>query len=170
MDLMLRLLHSEIFMNFRILSVAVLATLISGCAQTPRREAAAPVAAPAKVVVLKELAGTRWTLSVLEGNRVYPSNSGWATPGLDFARDEQSVTGFAGVNRFGGRYTQDGAALTFGPLALTRRIGPVEQTELEARFTRVLSGVTGWRQRGENLELISAGRVGAVFTPVVQKK
>jgi heat shock protein HslJ len=157
-------------MKARILFLSSALVIFSGCAHSVEwlnSPVPAPKTAPA---VITELAGTRWTLSVLDGSAVYPSTSGWATPGIEFAKDQQTVTGFAGVNRFGGRYTQDGAALTFGPLALTRRIGPAEQMELESRFTRILSGVTGWRQRGEKIELISAGRVGAVFTPVVQKK
>lgn len=123
-----------------------------------------------KVQKITDLTGTRWTLIVLEGQPIEPSSTGWAAPGLDFAADGQSVVGFSGVNRFGGRYSQDGAALDFGPLAMTRRAGPPELMQTESRFTRVLSSVTGWRQRGANLELIAANQVGAVLAPVVGKK
>jgi heat shock protein HslJ len=157
-------------MKARILLLSSVLALLSGCAHQVEwlnRPIPPPQAAPVKIT---DLAGSRWLLTTLDGQPVSESSSGWATPGIDFANDGQSVSGFAGVNRFGGRYTQDGAALTFGPLALTRRIGPAEQMELESRVTRILSGVTGWRQRGEKLELISAGRVGAVFKPIPSKK
>jgi len=155
-------------MKFRILLLVLSAVLVSGCAQSSHKAPAAPN--PEKVTAIKELGDTRWTLSVLEGQAVAFSASGWDTPSLDFAADQQSVTGLAGVNRFGGRYAQDGAALTFGPLALTRRIGPAEQMDLESRYTRVLSGVTGWRQLGAQIELIADGKVGAVLSPVAVKK
>lgn len=175
MDLAPALFHPARCMNSRTLYLVLGCLALAGCAQTPRRAPAAapatsPATTPAKVVKLKELAGTRWTLSVLDARPVAPSTEGWASPGLDFLPDGQSTSGFSGVNRFGGRYLQDGGTLTFGPLALTRRLGPPEQMDLESSYTRALGQVTGWRQRGMDLELIGNGRVLAVFAPRTDKE
>jgi heat shock protein HslJ len=157
-------------MKVRILILALFAVLLAGCVQTSQRAPSTRSPKAVKVRELTELTGTRWTLSVLDGQAIVPSATGWAAPGIDFADDGQSASGFSGVNRFGGRYIQDGAALTFGPLAMTRRAGPPDLMETERRFTRVLSGATGWRQRGADIELIAAKQVGAVLTPVAAKK
>jgi heat shock protein HslJ len=158
-------------MNVRILALAFVSVLLVGCAQNSHRAPVSTSPAPVTIQKITDLSGTRWTLIALEGEPIQPSSTGWAAPGIDFAANGQSVVGFSGVNRFGGRYTQDGAALEFGPLAMTRRAGPPDLMQTESRFTRILSGVTGWRQRGANLELIAAHQVGAVLAPVpVNKK
>jgi heat shock protein HslJ len=173
MDLRLRLIQPIRFMKARIVSLSLLSLLLTGCAQSiawlnsPIPPAQPLQPQPAKVT---DLAGTYWTLSVLEGQAIVPSSTGWAAPGLEFSADGQSAVGFSGVNRFSGRYTQDGAALEFGPLAMTRRAGPPDLMQTESRFTRILSGVTGWRQRGANIELIAANQVGAVLAPISVKK
>jgi heat shock protein HslJ len=170
MDLGRRFFHCRLFMNLRILTLIPVAALLAGCANSMEWINSPVPPVQVEAVKITDLTGTRWTLSVLDGQAILPSSTGWASPGLDFAADGQSVSGFSGVNRFGGRYAQDGAALTFGPLAMTRRAGPPELMQTESRFTRILSGVTGWRQRGASIELIAANQVGAVLAPVVEKK
>lgn len=149
------------------------AFLLCGCATSNRTvsgDAAseAPAAAPvAQVEALEELAGTSWIVTELAG---MPAPAGetdetdaqaWPPQSLEFSANGQQASGHAGVNRFFGRYTQDKAALRFGPLALTRRAGPPRQTELERTYTSVLSGVVAWRQEGENLVLATAGNARA---------
>lgn len=146
------------------------ALVMAGCATrpVPRPADTAPgaaVSAPApKIEVLKELAGTSWVLTELDGQAAITPPQGWDPLGLEFGREGLRATGNAGVNRFGGRYTQDGAELVFGPLALTRRLGPAELMAAEQRYTQVLSRVSAWRQDGERLVLITPGdKRAAVF-------
>ncbi len=124
------------------------------CASRPIHSAGAQVSAPvsAKTPVLKSLAGTSWTVVELAG-AVVNSTEGWPAPSVEFDVNGQGATGHGGVNRFGGRYSESGAALSFGPLAMTRRIGPAAQMQLETTYTQVLSRVVGWRQQGAQVIL-----------------
>lgn len=135
-----------------------------GCASSARPTpaatlpgtAAASVPAP-KIPVIKDLAGTRWIVIELEGGPAAPAAGGWAAQSLEFDRDGCRFTGHGGVNRFGGRYTQEGRQLGFGPLAMTRRVGPAARMEAEQRYTQVLSRVLNWRQDGFNVVLTGPG-------------
>lgn len=143
--------------------------LLVGCATRPAPHPAetmpgATSAEGAKVKAIKELAGTSWVLVEIDGQAATPPPAGWSQLSLEFGREGLRATGNAGVNRFGGRYEQYDAELTFGPLALTRRIGPAELMEEERRYTHVLSRVVGWYQDGERLVLVTPGeKRAAVF-------
>jgi heat shock protein HslJ len=148
----------------------VSALVVGGCATRPAPSPAATApgaavsASAPRFEVLKELAGTAWVLAELDGQPVIAPPAGWDPLSLEFGREGLRATGNAGVNRFGGRYTQEGAELVFGPLALTRRLGPAELTAAEQRYTQVLSSVNGWRQDGERLILVTTGdKRAAVF-------
>ncbi len=136
--------------------------VLVGCAShTPRTSSALlsdAAAAPApKIPAIKTLAGARWIVTELGGAPAAPATDGWAAQSLEFDPDGLRFTGHGGVNRFGGRYTEDGRKLVFGPLAMTRRAGPAARMEAEQRYTQVLSRVTGWRQDGFDLVLIGPG-------------
>jgi heat shock protein HslJ len=119
-----------------------------------------------KIKVIKELAGTSWMLVELDGETVQTPPSGWSLQSLSFGKEGLRATGNAGVNRFGGRYQQYDGELSFGPLALTRRIGPEGIMAAEQRYTQVLSRVVAWRQDGERLILLTPGeKRAAVFDP-----
>ena len=144
---------------------------LAACASRPQPRAVdtAPGAtaelAP-KIKVIKELAGTSWVLAELDGEAVQPPPAGWSPQSLSFGKEGLGATGNAGVNRFGGRYQQYDAELSFGPLALTRRIGPETIMAAEQRYTQVLSRVVAWRQDGERLILLTSGeKRAAVFDP-----
>lgn len=144
------------------LSLSLSALVFAGCASRsmPRpadTEPGAPVREPVKVKVIKELAGSSWVLAELDGRAVPTPPEGWLARSLSFDANGLRVTGHAGVNGFGGRYSQHGSELSFGPLALTRRAGPPELMDAESRYTQVLSRVVGWRQDGENLVLLTPG-------------
>ncbi len=139
-----------------------LSLALVGCASrtTPKPADTAPGAvaaavAQADIPVLKQLAGTQWIVIKLGGEAVAPLVQGWAAQSLEFDRDGRRATGHGGVNRFGGRFEQDGAKLSFGPLAMTRRLGPPEQMALETRYTEMLSSVVGWKQEGLHVVLIN---------------
>lgn len=143
------------------LSVSVL--FLAGCVSrpAPRPSDTAPgpeasVPAP-KIEVIEELAGTSWLLVELGDSPVEAAPAGWSPQSLEFGEVGLRATGHAGINHFGARYSQEGEELSFGPLAMTRRIGPEALMEAEKRYTEVLSRVKGWRQDGERLILITAG-------------
>ncbi|MEZ5997966.1 MAG: YbaY family lipoprotein [Hyphomonas sp.] len=54
------------------------------------------------------------------------------------------VTGLASCNNYTGSYTQDGSALTVGPLAMTRKMCPEALMNQEMKFTGILARVTGF--------------------------
>ncbi len=147
---------------------------LTACAaprSSPRPADTAPGAAAAqvapKIKVIKELAGTSWVLVELDGEPVGAPPAGWDPRSLEFGKEALRATGNAGVNRFGGRYDQYDGELGFGPLALTRRIGPEAIMEDERRYTQVLSRVVAWRQDGTRLVLITPGhKRAAVFERV----
>ena len=112
---------------------------------------------PVKIPVIRSLAGTSWTVVELAGGNAVNATNDWPAPSLEFDRNGQTATGHGGVNRFGGRYSESGASLSFGPLALTRRIGPEAQMQIEAAYTLALSRVEGWRQQGAQLILTGPG-------------
>jgi heat shock protein HslJ len=155
-----------------VLSLLALSLAAAGCASrssgTDRSAVGeAPAAKPAAVI--KSLANTRWTLVSLDG-AAESAVAGWPAQSLEFDADGERATGHAGVNRFGGRFEQDGGGLRFGPLAMTRRAGPPAQMEIERRYTVVLSAVTGWRQEGANLVLVTpASDRAAVLAPSTAK-
>ena len=110
-----------------------------------------------KAEVLKSLAGTSWLVIELDGQAASAPVEGWEPLSLEFDAAGTSVAGNAGVNRFAGRYSSRGSDLTFGPLAMTRRLGPPAQMEKERQFTESISQVVAWRQSGTNVVLLDAG-------------
>lgn len=156
-----------------VLLVSVASVFLAACAtrRAPLPADTAPGATPhvatPKIEVLEELAGSSWLLEELGGQVVAEPPEGWSPRSLEFGAEGLRATGHAGVNRFGGRFEQDGARLTFGPLAMTRRAGPEDLMEGEQRYTQVLSQVVAWRQDGNRLVLLTPGeRRAAVFRRV----
>lgn len=109
-----------------------------------------------------------WVLVALEGQAVEVAEER-GRPTLRFDPKEPRVSGMGGVNRYGGRYTIEGAALTFGPLMATKMAGPPEQNALETRYLWVLEATTSWRlAKSGELELLAGTRVVARFAPRAQ--
>ena len=77
--------------------------------------------------------------------------------------DGESVSGFAGVNRFSGGLAAEGPFL-FGPLATTRMAGPAPAIELETRYLAMLQQATGWRLEDSRLVLVADGGTIATFS------
>lgn len=148
------------------------AAALSGCVSqssvsAPGEAPTSPAKAPA---VLKELAGTSWVLRDLDGELVDAEAAAgeptWPALSVSFGADGLSVAGHGGLNRFGGRYSQQKESLVFGPLAMTRRAGPAPLMALERRYTQMLSRVEGWRQEGARLIMVTPGsKRAAVFEP-----
>jgi heat shock protein HslJ len=107
------------------------------------------------------LAGTRWTLAELNGQAPVPG-LGAATPTLEFAAGEARASGNGGCNQFSGPYTQDGAALRFGPLVSTRRACADEAANRqETAYLRALESTTRFTATAEMLVLYAGDQAVA---------
>jgi heat shock protein HslJ len=127
--------------------------------------AAQEVASGGSELAPARLIQREWVLVGLEGKPVEVAEER-GRPTLRFDPKEARVSGMSGVNRYGGRYTIEGAALTFGPLLATKMAGPPEQNALETRFLWALEATTSWRvAKSGELELLAGTRVVARFTP-----
>lgn len=118
-----------------------LAALVSGCSTTP------PASAPAA-----ELLDTYWRPVEIDGAPV-TSPPGTREPHLLLSKDIRRVSGYAGCNNLTGSYTQDGPALHFGPMAVTRRACIGDGDALEAAFFKALHATASQRITGKSLEL-----------------
>ena len=99
--------------------------------------------------------GTVWSL-VEVGGATVPVEEGVKHPDLTLELETKRVTGFAGVNTYGGTYKLEGAALSFGPLMMTRMAGPAPQMRLEQAFVAALAETTHWTITAERLVLLGA--------------
>lgn len=135
-----------------LLAVVVLGT--SGCTVPTQRT---PVAMASEDP--EALAGT-WSLVTLEGQPATASPQG-RRPTLRFDPETMRVSGFAGVNQFGGAYEAAAGTLKFAPLIMTKMAGPPEQMDLERRYSRALEATTGWRLAQDHLELLAGESVVA---------
>jgi heat shock protein HslJ len=130
-----------------------------------REVASGGIASGGVVLAPAPLIQREWVLVALEGQPVEVAEER-GRPTLHFDPKEPRVSGMGGVNRYGGRYTIEGAALTFGPLMATKMAGPPEQNALETRYLWVLEATTSWRlAKSGELELLAGTRVVARFSP-----
>ena len=88
--------------------------------------------------MVSDLAGTNWVLDELGGVPLVD-----VEPTLTFGGDG-TVSGSAGCNTFSGTYLLDGAVLSFGPLAATKK-GCADPTMfVESAFLAAMGGITDW--------------------------
>ena len=109
------------------------------------------------------LAGTSWLLVELNGQPLAPGGDPLT---LQFAVDEQRVSGYGGCNEFSGPYTQNGASLRFGPLLSTRRAcaDPALNAQ-ETAYFEALESTTRHSVEGGQLVLYRGNQVVARFEP-----
>jgi heat shock protein HslJ len=109
------------------------------------------------------LAGTLWQLTSLKGRGPV---TGAAVPTLEFSRTELRASGNAGCNLFNGPYVQDGASLSFGPLASTRRACADEAaTAQETAYLQALQSTTRFTRTAGELVLYAGDQVTVRFRP-----
>ena len=129
----------------------------------PAREAELPAmpgeAAPVMVQVPERNA---WQVVSVNALSLPP---GARRPTLQLDADSGQVSGFAGVNRFGGSYELGADHLSFGALAATRMAGPPGLMAAEQIYLEALSRVDGWRMRDDRLELLVGDTVLMGFAP-----
>lgn len=99
-------------------------------------------APPPSDAVVSDLAGTTWVLQELGGAMLVD-----VEPSVAFGGDG-TVSGSTGCNTFNGTYELDGAAVTFGPLATTKRACADPTMFVESAFLAAMAGVTGWSLDG----------------------
>ncbi|MCE9627392.1 MAG: META domain-containing protein [Candidatus Eisenbacteria bacterium] len=105
------------------------------------------------------LVGTSWTLA--EWNRDEPAPTG--VP-LQLVFTLNGARGQAGCNSFRGSFRGDDlGALTFGPLASTRRACPPAQMEVETRFLKALANVQSFGFSAGRLTLAVQGTDGMAW-------
>jgi heat shock protein HslJ len=97
------------------------------------------------------LAGTAWRLEDLAGAGVIDR----ARASLEFP-DTGRVSGSASCNRFTGSVTVSGAAISFGPLATTRKICPEALMNQETRYLQALASAARFEVRDAFLYLHTA--------------
>ena len=119
-----------------VLSVIAL-TALAACSS-----AASPTPAP--------LAGT-WEITSTMGSAVPDAVQ---PPTATFANG--AISGFGGCNTYTGSYTQNGTALTFGPVASTQMFCEGDPSEVEADLFAGLERTASWRMAGTNLEMLDA--------------
>jgi len=108
------------------------------------------------------LVGTEWTLVEI-GGQPAGLGAGDKAATLALVSDGNQASGFAGCNRMSGRYELDGAALRFGPMAVTR-MACATGMDLETKFLSALEATRGYRMTDKGLELTGETGTLARFT------
>ena len=99
----------------------------------------------------KALEGVEWTL--VESSM---SSVDLGAAGITANFDGQNVSGFSGVNQYGGPYTaEDDGSLKVGDLAGTLMAGPEPLMRAEQAYLELLMGCDGFRVDGDTLTLLT---------------
>lgn len=149
-------------MKLHAIAIALIVALTAGgCATRP--DAGGGLAAAST------LEGVAWSLIELDGRAVAAgNNSRHPTLRLDPATGR--VTGYAGVNSYGGTFFLSGDTLGFGPIVSTKMAGAPEVMRLEQEFLAALAAAKTWQVRGDSLELKDgAGKAIARFLRAPEK-
>jgi len=78
--------------------------------------------------------------------------------------EQKQVTGFAGCNKFFGRYELDGSSLTFGPMGTTRMACLDLETGMETSVFEALENSRKWKKADGELLLLDGDAVLARFS------
>lgn len=125
--------------------------MLAACASSPGTSSTPP-----------ELAGTRWTITSVDGRAPLGADSLTAQFGIN-----GQVEGDSGCNHFSGPWIQSGNTLRVGELLSTRRACVEEsRQQQESRVLRILQGTTTLK-RGKDGHLMLTGSSGALeFAPL----
>lgn len=104
-------------MILRVIAIAVAGVVLTACVKTLKETHSA--------TPLSSLAGSEWGPEFVAELEAGPSDATSSEPEQFVAfKTGGEVIGHGGCNRFFGSYTQNGQALSFGPLASTRMACP----------------------------------------------
>lgn len=105
------------------------------------------------------LEGVEWQLA---GSSV--TEADLPAAGITATFDGERVSGFSGVNQYGGPYTAgDDGSLEIGELASTMMAGPEPLMAAEHAYTAALGGCDGWEVEGDTLTLKTDGEATLTF-------
>ncbi len=138
-----------------LLALVVLAAIAVGCdavGTSPAAETPGPTGDAG-------LEGTDWSIEAVGGTTLAPD-----PPATLSVEPGGQVAGQTGCNQFNGTVSVDGAALTFGPLATTRKACEAGLMEQERAILDALAGVTGWSVAADGT-LHLTGATELVLTP-----
>ena len=100
---------------------------------------------------------TTWQLSQVFGKPAEPVPADAKAAHFRLNGADKRVSGFTGINQFGGSYELRGSLLKFGPLAMTRKAGPTPLMQQEASFAQALHDTSTWRVADANsIELLDS--------------
>lgn len=116
--------------------------------------------ASAEPTPVGDLAGTSWVVAGIGGTPVSLPEP----PRIEFGADGQ-IAGSTGCNSMTGTYAVDGASLSFGPLATTKRACEAPHGEVETILLEALAGVTGWEVGGDGLLRLTGG-IDVLLAPI----
>jgi heat shock protein HslJ len=105
------------------------------------------------------LKDTHWVAVDLEGESL---RTDIKRPYLILKTQDSMVQGFGGCNMISGKYEASGKKLTFGQLISTRMFCE-EAKDLEPRFLKLLSEVTGFSIHEHELTLFAGDKILARF-------
>jgi len=105
------------------------------------------------------LVGTEWAMVAVDEATGVAFDPATVTVEMLFS-DDGSVSGTLGCNNFSGGYTDDGATVTFTPLATTRKLCPDEQMAVEQMLGAALQGSVPYTIEGSVLTMeTTSGRL-----------
>jgi heat shock protein HslJ len=135
--------------------VAILAIAVGAC-----DAAGASPSESAEPTPVGDLAGTAWVVTAIGGTQVALPEP----PLIEFG-SEGRIAGSTGCNSMMGTYAVDGASLSFGPLATTKRACAAPNGEVETVLLEALASVTGWEVGGDGLLRLTGG-TEVVLAPI----
>jgi heat shock protein HslJ len=104
--------------------------------------------------LIQPLEGTQWWVEDIGGRGVVDASH----TTIAFV-NEGGVSGDTGCNRYHGTYVQEGKAVSFGPMAGTRRACPEALMNQEQRFYAAMGQVVSWRiDAADRLLLVGPGQ------------
>lgn len=104
--------------------------------------------------------GTTWELVALTGEALSVTDN---RPTLSFDSATGRISGFGGVNRFGGEFLASPGQIQIDPGASTLMAGEPERMQLESRFIALLPSVNRWSVFEGRLTLLRGDRELASF-------
>ena len=122
----------------------------------------------AKFKKIKTLSSTSWKLTDFQNETLIYQYIGSKTLGeitLNFAKKENLVSGFSGVNTYSGNFEINGENITFSNLASTKLYGPRNVMEQEYKFLTILPETATYKVLDEKtLKLITSDGTELTFT------
>lgn len=121
---------------------------------------AAACAATGPPALSSDLAGTQWTVSVMDGQQ-----TGASAPTVTFDPEDR-IRGSSGCNSFSGIYEAQGGAIDVRGLGATERAcADSALMRREASFLATLANAIRYRRDGERLVITAANDSNLVLTP-----